>query len=791
MNPLERPAVPANMLNPTTDISNLSEPESLSDSDWLDIASTGGGSDDNDSICSFRETDQERLSPRSRSRQSSLSYSSSRDGDVDAWEGLIEDSADEGMPDDVLAPSSSTVPLVSDDPGSSSINHTEETSFEEQRVKEGLDQSMISTLSSSRSSSLHASTAHSSSRDLRLSFPDPITSSREELLNTSYEDVQSPFDAAFSVTDPDVTLDLQGDEDEEMLSASQILPEEPQQPQATSIPHPIGPELKVFLYGFPSQFNWSLIDTLLQKVVSGAGLTSATTLGSLGGPVRHLVVAGHSERDRSFPHVITVVDKTRQQADIGADPTATFSGGLRSLAVVYMPSCPPRLPEHTLYLPAMASPAYSVDLPEFRDVARISAQETWDMFNVPDHQLLRITASGEPAVVDMRAIDELDPARVHRAFSRVWSDKKSLGRGAINGSHALTIIAVLSLVLGVVVRSAISTSTQPIAATVVATTSNCSSTSIWQLLRPVANREHEAPAATPDNSLIMVPSAFKDFALSVFSAESTSVSLPRANPTGFRRASPSTLSERLKLSKDLILRPSPSVLAPDNRPKALSIITDTSPTIPYHPGPASTGHALSALVHTSIPNIVKEYAPVITAIVNQDVQDILDALDALVQAISRQAQTILTQTTTFIHQSAAHLENSVQSFETVKETFYTHNERAQRRAREMKEQGAKWLYSAGEVLAGHAQSSKAKAKEIGEQLAIRAERARGKAKEMAEEIQEFLHDPEGLEGLGSRAWDLGEKEWRRLHKRAGESGNLKSVKTRKGPKRQFKPTIFL
>ncbi|KAG8213017.1 hypothetical protein J3R82DRAFT_11408 [Butyriboletus roseoflavus] len=78
-----------------TDNSALSELDSHSDSDWLDIASTDRDSDDNDSIYSSRETDHEDRF-RSRSRRSSLSYGSSRDGDVDAWEGLIDDSAGRG-----------------------------------------------------------------------------------------------------------------------------------------------------------------------------------------------------------------------------------------------------------------------------------------------------------------------------------------------------------------------------------------------------------------------------------------------------------------------------------------------------------------------------------------------------------------------------------------------------------------------------------------------------------------------------------------------------------------------
>lgn len=292
-----------------TDHSVTSEHDSHSDSDWLDIASTDRDSDDNDSIYSSRETDHEGPSC-SRSRRSSLSYGSSRDGDVEAWEGLIEDSADEGVPNDVRAPNPHVASL-SQHPATHDLSHIQETSAEELRVKEGLDQSMISTLSSSRSSSLHTSAVHTSSRDLRLSFPDPITSSCREPLSTSYEEIQPNSDLPSSAADSAPELD-----DEEMPSASQILSPHP---QATPVSSPSESELKVFLYGFPTIFKWSIVNRLLQKVVHGAGLTVNSDLESLQGPVRRLTVSGPFEHDHAFPRIITVLDRTHQPHDTAND----------------------------------------------------------------------------------------------------------------------------------------------------------------------------------------------------------------------------------------------------------------------------------------------------------------------------------------------------------------------------------------------------------------------------------------------------------------------------------------
>ena len=69
--------------------SGLSEADSLSDSDWLDISSSKE-SDDNDSVSS-KASDHDEVDYGPRSRRSSTSLGSSRDGDVEAWEGFAED----------------------------------------------------------------------------------------------------------------------------------------------------------------------------------------------------------------------------------------------------------------------------------------------------------------------------------------------------------------------------------------------------------------------------------------------------------------------------------------------------------------------------------------------------------------------------------------------------------------------------------------------------------------------------------------------------------------------------
>ncbi|EEB91377.1 hypothetical protein MPER_10268 [Moniliophthora perniciosa FA553] len=143
---------------------SMSDFDTFSDSDWLDVASSRES--DIDSL-SNPDSDRVDVASTSLSRRSSFSSGSSRDGDVDAWEGFVEDTPEEA-----------TIRDIGDHPSSleSRDRHpteAHEDSAEERRVLDGLEQSLISTLSASRSSS-HDSTVHNSLRDLRLSFPDAL-----------------------------------------------------------------------------------------------------------------------------------------------------------------------------------------------------------------------------------------------------------------------------------------------------------------------------------------------------------------------------------------------------------------------------------------------------------------------------------------------------------------------------------------------------------------------------------------------------------------------------------------
>lgn len=303
----------------STDPHALSELENLSDSDWLDIASSRA-SEDTDSVVGFdsdRELDHD---DRPTSSHSYCSTSSSHHSEIRAWEGLLEDTSDECHP--------ATRPLTRPAALSVGGSHAdvaaapaaqEEDPEEEQRVKDALDQSMMSTLSSSRSNTLSGS--HSSlvrSRDLRLSFPDPLTSSREDSLNASFEAV-APEDDAAPAVDSGADSSPHGTDDIDVKIAPTAA--DPGMLLTPAVPDmedsgedaPIKPDFYVVLYGASSAVKWSLIDKLLEKVAVGVGLTlTSRIVGLIDGYVRFL-----SSNDRKDGRTVWVIDRTDAAETVG------------------------------------------------------------------------------------------------------------------------------------------------------------------------------------------------------------------------------------------------------------------------------------------------------------------------------------------------------------------------------------------------------------------------------------------------------------------------------------------
>jgi hypothetical protein len=147
---------------------------------------------------------------------------------------------------------------------------------EEQRVKEALDQSLVSTLSASRSGS---GSTHNSLRDLRLSFPDPLTSSKDEL-HRSYNNISS---SETHSTSSDLATDIVCDEspDSDDVTAEILVDPLSNHDQDSFASTPdishqtlrFSPgdnkaEFEIILYGSPSPVKWTFVEELVRKLVT-------------------------------------------------------------------------------------------------------------------------------------------------------------------------------------------------------------------------------------------------------------------------------------------------------------------------------------------------------------------------------------------------------------------------------------------------------------------------------------------------------------------------------------------
>ena len=323
------------------DLNYLSEVESLSDSDWLDISSRA--SEDNDSL---DDSDREDLASdyRPPSRRSLASFGSSREGEIQGWEGIIEDSSDEAPP------ASSPEGNERDAAAADTVLHSSQQSLsfrmvalseaavarhaalddpeEDRKVKDALDQSMVSTLSASRSNSLNASVQTSvvQSRDLRLSFPDPLTSASPgaHSLSPSYEDISADTDigTGTDIAPSDREPETQGpttdvDAAPAAVRGSTTTPSDARVDAGahTEIHSSAAADFNIVLYGTSSEAKHRVVHRLLEKLMAATqcGFSSLPPV-DVPQNIRALLTGGRSAPSH---YIISIVDRTENVVSIG------------------------------------------------------------------------------------------------------------------------------------------------------------------------------------------------------------------------------------------------------------------------------------------------------------------------------------------------------------------------------------------------------------------------------------------------------------------------------------------
>ena len=221
------------------------------------------------------------------------------DGDVDIWEGLVETTDDEALeepPEFPLRPS----PL-----SQSSFSLTDVHSAEERRVEDALNQSMVSTLSTSRASSESASgiTNHppSRARDLRLSFPDPLSGSKDDLLRSHEVLCSSP-----TTVDPPQLSELSDDEEPPNTPISS--------PSYLKLPTA---EFEIYLYGTPPQRKWSIIESLLEKWGDALNFTVSKRHSQYKYTSTYWLHPKGNLHRLSLGYAVSVIDNTEAQSLVG------------------------------------------------------------------------------------------------------------------------------------------------------------------------------------------------------------------------------------------------------------------------------------------------------------------------------------------------------------------------------------------------------------------------------------------------------------------------------------------
>ncbi|KAF5382101.1 hypothetical protein D9615_004332 [Tricholomella constricta] len=671
--------------------SSMSEGDSLSDSDWLDISSNRE-SDDNDSVMSG-DSDRNDVGFMPLSRRSSMSIGSSRDGDVEAWEGFVDDSSDEDARHIVPRLAISEAAAVTDESVMGAMGALELTIgaeqdlVEEQRVKEGLDQSLISTLSASRSST--AST-HTSLRDLRLSFPDPLTSSRDEL-NRSYEDV-SPSETTFSATD--VPTD---DAAIAEFPDAPICKEDPGslsiQPEVTG--HTVKAhledtetEFEVVLYGSSSSIKWSFVQDVVRKAVLVSSLTLTDVTSSTDEPTRYLHLQPTTGGVSSVSHCIPVHDRTDDAKTVDA-PTLQEIVKRPSLAVLYLPAAIHALPDHTLYLPVLI-PSTS---PTADSWSRATATSDWNTLSIPTNKIARLGVDSAAPIFDSMDISKVQHMRAHRLFQRLLSEAKKRQVKSLadhlSPVHAVTLFALMSLIVGFAMNTAFRRSSTPSPTTTTATPA----TTFWGMFGPEVN--HTSIFTTTSTPAVTTN---KEFSLSIFNPGTTSLSITSNDqqPVASTSATPQvdgghcrpsmSWTDKAKSATDVIVRPG-TQLSVETKPSMTML-----PSSLRFDGPSGS-KSLSVVV-----NSLSEVLDLRVSRLRNDLDELVESLDELSRAIRRQTK--------------KRVDLSKGKAKEIRERVQYRHDRARGKAKELRKKGEEIIYAAGEQFIGRTNIARKKARDI-------------------------------------------------------------------------------
>lgn len=230
------------------------------------------------------------------------------------------------------------------------------------------------------------------------------------------------------------------------------------------------------------------------------------------------------------------------------------------------------------------------------------------------------------------------------------------------------------------------------------------SSTFWGIFGPEVNRTTVVPTTARANAPAMT-TPDKDFSLSVIDPGTTSLVITSqdksliisATPTAEERGrKSSTRADKIKLARDVIIRPTTQLS---------SIVPKPSPSVASHsqnavagPSTAKSVTGLSLRVVGALSEVLDVNVKSLVKNVQIDLDELVDSLDELARAISRQTQTTIQQ--------------SKGKARAISESVQYRNDKARGKAKELREKGEKFISSAGEQIIGRTTIAKQKARDL-------------------------------------------------------------------------------
>lgn len=403
--------------------------------------------------------------------------------------------------------------------------------------------------------------------------------------------------------------------------------------------------------------------------------------------------------------------------------------------------------EHTLYLPIMtSSPLSLVDFLSSTDYL-LEAEQQWEELGVPTHKLTSLSDFSSP-VVDQERIERATPGQVQHALKPLTLTPSAKKTATQVSAYAISMyvvfflfllshcrgltsafsMAVLSIVLGCIVHG--STSVQG------AYEVYDMGRTVDALSKPWFGVVHPATVSTNKSSptsLLAITSpgsalsasSLKDLAVALFnpatvttattSSASQSVASSSSIPVSSQAPSECDCGCGLLTwpgKTDVMVRPTASSSAlttVGNTPKSISVVSPQSYPVNTGKGKGKASmidtslYALSTRIVTSLSEYLDfNTATKVAKVVNQDMQDLMDAIDQLMQAIARQTTMIWKQ--------------SKGTMSLLQDELRGRNAHAKERARQVREYGMQWLTSVSERIKVRAEAANRNAKAIREKL---------------------------------------------------------------------------